>query len=286
MNSQGLRYFADSLVKRLRGGASKCPSCGFARSSTVDRKYVVTTLNRCLRCQLMFRVPTTSPDRSDVFYQSSYRQGFTTDLPSDAALSEFLSRGFPPERNYGAYIAVLSGLGCMPGTRILDFGCSWGYGSWQLRREGFQVQALEVSKARAQFAREKLGIDVVTSLADVAAPLDVFFSAHVLEHLPSPLEAIRSGLDLVKPGGYFVAFTPNGSGDFRAANPLAWHRAWGLVHPQLIDERFYEYALAGRSHLLASSPYDVARITRWLGGADESAKLDLSGGELLCVARA
>jgi 2-polyprenyl-3-methyl-5-hydroxy-6-metoxy-1,4-benzoquinol methylase len=286
MSPQKLRYFADSLAKRLGGGARECPSCGFAGSSTVDRKYLVTTLERCQRCQLLFRVPTTSAGASDAFYQSSYRQGFTTDLPSDAALAQYLSHGFPPERNYGAYIAVLSALGCMPGARILDFGCSWGYGTWQLRRAGFRVQGLEVSKGRSRFAREKLGVDVVPSLGDVAAPLDVFFSAHVLEHLPSPLEAIRAGLALLKPGGFFVAFTPNGSAQFRAANRLAWHRLWGMVHPQLIDDRFYDYALAGRRYLLASSPYEPAGMAEWLRGAGDSARLDLSGGELLCLARA
>lgn len=223
-------------------------------------------------------------DESERFYQAAYRQGFTTEMPSDAELARMLQAGFGPERDYGAYVEVLDALGCRPGTRIFDFGCSWGYGSRQLLQRGYQVQAFEVSQPRGSFAREKLGIDVVSSLEAVRGPFDVFFSAHVLEHVPSVAEAVRRGMSLLRPGGLFVAFTPNGSAEFRAADPAAWHKLWGLVHPQLIDAEYYRGLFAGRACLLASSPYDTQGISRWRENPRAAVELALAGPELLCVA--
>lgn len=221
---------------------------------------------------------------SERFYQATYRQGFTTEMPTDSELARMLHEGFGPERDYGAYADVLDALGCRPGTSIFDFGCSWGYGSLQLLRRGYRVQAFEVSQPRATFARDKLGIDVVPSLEQVRAPFDVFFSAHVLEHVPVVAEAVRRGLSLLRPGGLFVAFTPNGSPEFRAAQPIAWHKLWGLVHPQLLDAGYYRGLFAGRDILLASSPYDTRAIAQWKENPQASAELPLAGPELLCVA--
>ena len=284
MDLQKARYFLGSAAKRLRGAGLACPSCGESRASIVDRKYFVTSLARCARCRLLFRAPTMAADESEHFYQAAYQQGFTTEMPSDAELACMLQAGFGPERDYGAYVEVLDALGCRPGTRIIDFGCSWGYGSWQLLRRGYEVQAFEVSQPRGGFAREKLGIDVVSSLEAARGPFDVFFSAHVLEHVPSVAEAVRRGMSLLRPGGLFVAFTPNGSAQFRATDPGAWHKLWGLVHPQLIDAEYYRRLFADRACLLASSPYDAHGISGWRENPVAAVELALAGPELLCVA--
>ena len=42
----------------------------------------------------MFRAPTDAPSALARFYQSAYREGFTTDLPDDAALAELIARRF------------------------------------------------------------------------------------------------------------------------------------------------------------------------------------------------
>src|SRR5687768_14606475 len=97
---------------------------------TVDRKYLVTTLRRCRRCQLLFRAPTSTHEEQEAFYQEEYQQGFTTDLPDERTLSAYLTSEFRGgEKDYTAYLRVLDALGVLPGQRLFDFGCSWGYGS-------------------------------------------------------------------------------------------------------------------------------------------------------------
>ena len=284
MAMQKLRYLASSAIKRVMGRGNNCPSCGAAMSKTVDTKWWVTELRRCAGCALMFRIPTTSHEENAAFYQEAYSQGFTSDCPADEQLAGYLAKGFAgTEKDYAAYLAVLSALGVAKGARIFDFGCSWGYGSWQLARAGFSVAAFEISKPRAAYASQKLAVNFLDPKLEPDAGYDCFFSAHVIEHVPSVREMFEVGMRLLKPGGLFVAFTPNGSDAYRRAVPEFWHRLWGLVHPQFLDDVFVAKLAAQRSWLVASNPYPLREIEGWKGNG--TATCPLTGDELLLVIR-
>lgn len=250
----------------------------------VDRKYAVTFLMRCLKCRLLYRAPTTAADDSVAFYQWAYRQGFTTDLPDDERLRDLIRTSFRgSEKDYRTYLEVLLSLGTRPGERLLDFGCSWGYGSWQLKRAGYEVQAFEISRPRCEFARMRLGIDALSELNEVGKDFDVVFSAHVLEHVPAVEDAISLMLAKLRPGGLLVAFTPNGSLDRRNCDAVNWHRGWGLVHPQMLDDQYYRSRFSQHPFLLASTPFDLEKLRQW-GGIRQSV-FNIQGGELLFAVR-
>ena len=85
-------------------------------------------------------------------------------MPEDEALQKLLVnkfRGGP--RDYQPYLELLAKLGLNKGASLLEYGCSWGYGAWQLQNAGFRVTAFEISKPRCRFAREKLGVDAVAN---------------------------------------------------------------------------------------------------------------------------
>jgi len=234
---------------------------------------------------LAFRVPTTTKEENAEFYQEEYSQGITTEVPSDAALKTLLESEFrDTEKDYSTYIEVLRALGVAPESRVFDFGCSWGYGSWQMQRAGFQVTSFEISKPRCTFAREKLGVDARVNIPEENGVFDVVFSSHVLEHVPAVSEAVLMARRLLRPGGLFVAFTPNGSYEFRAKEPEAWLKLWGFVHPNFLDAEFYRKAFAQDSWLLASSQYDLAAIRAW-SSSSGSRQLSIEGSELLVAAR-
>src|ERR1700722_10212432 len=183
--SRKVRYFLWALTQGQRSDRS-CPSCTSLRVGTVRRKFLVTALLECQNCGLRFRFPKDTDTRSRHFYQGDYEQGFTTDLPSDEQLKEMLVCRFKNTvKDYQTYITVLHAIGVGPGSTILDFGCSWGYGSWQLQEAGFKVYSYEVNKNRAEFARRKLKCSIVGDDL-VSDPIDCLFSAHVLEHLTDP----------------------------------------------------------------------------------------------------
>lgn len=238
--TEKIKYLLEVLPEVLTDRRKVCPSCGSSVSTFVQRKYWVLELRRCSRCKLLFRVPTTSHEENERFYQSEYVQGFTTSLPAANELeklkqSRFLGSG----KDYSNYLRVLAALGSKPGDTVLDFGCSWGYGSWQLQQAGYRVAAYEISAPRCTYARQELGIDAHSSLDELQGQFDIFFSSHVLEHVPAVSQTIQFAMQSLKPGGWLVVFTPNGSESFRQKNVRASKRLWGQVHPNLLDDVFY-----------------------------------------------
>lgn len=284
---QRLGYLLTSTRKSLLGEGFSCPSCGCRESTVVSRKYLVTTLRRCGACRLQFRAPTTGAEQSARFYQQDYSEGFTTDCPSDRRLAELLEQGFAGgEKDFSRYIEVIRAAGGEPGQRLFDFGCSWGYGSWQLARQGFEVESFEISAPRARYAREKLGVKVNGELPDEEAGFDIFFSSHVLEHVPSVKRSIEQGMRLLKPGGLFVAFTPNGSARYREVAAESWRKMWGRVHPGFLDECFYQHHFVDRALFIAATPCSPEAIERWSVGEGERRRIgDLEGSELMLLVR-
>jgi len=278
-----LSYLFKAITTQFSPERLRCPNCGNENNQVVDRKYFVTQLRRCGRCQLQYRTPTDNPANNMSFYETEYVQGFTTNLPADSELAKMKENGFAGgEKDYRYYISVLRNLGLEAEDKVLDYGCSWGYGSFQLREAGFNVVSFEIAPTRRRFAHEKLGVATVEDLESIPAEsLDCFFSAHVLEHVPSPAQSIQHALRLLKRGGLFVSFTPNGSNAHKARSP-DWHKLWGEVHPNFIDDVFLDSSFKSTPRIIGSSPV----ISAVLPDATKLIRLDdLDRGELFFAAR-
>ena len=279
--SRKFRYFLWALARGDRSDRS-CPSCTNVQVRTVRRKFLVTALLECQNCGLRFRVPKDTDTRSRHFYQDDYEQGFTTDVPSDEQLKEMLSCRFKNTvKDYQTYINVLQAISLEPGSTVLDFGCSWGYGSWQLREAGFKVYSYEVSKSRAEFARRKLGCSI---LGDdlVSEPIDCLFSAHVLEHLTDPNLLWRIAERVLSPNGVVVCFLPNGDSRLEAQyGSKQYHQLWGQVHPLLVGPGAATFMAKRHAYapVIHTSPYDLELVQANVPSDH------LIGQELLLIAR-
>jgi SAM-dependent methyltransferase len=259
-----LNYLWRSVVSRFSPARHVCPNCGSAKNSLVSRKYIVTELRRCAGCYLLFRTPTDDPTKNQRYYEHEYSQGFTTDMPSDEKLATLIQNNFAgTEKSWDYYNGILKQLGLCRGERVFDFGCSWGYGSYQMAAAGYGVVALEVSPTRRRYAEQKLGVvmvqDAESAVRDpnLAGTFACFFTAHVLEHVPNPKVVFNLAAKLLRPGGLFVSFTPNGSLHAKAAW-AGWNKAWGEVHPNFIDDRFLNRAFEDSPRVIGSSP--VSRV--------------------------
>lgn len=287
LRSGRMGFLLDSLIRY--GSDQSCPYCGSPSARILERKYLVTRLFRCRDCALQYRHPKASASASLDFYQDDYVQedGITTELPDASHLRFLEDTGFG-EKNVDHYAALFGRM--FPDrprgdVRIIDYGCSWGYQGYQFRKHGFRYAGLEVSRRRAAFGRERLGLDIVTAEADLKGDADVFFSSHVIEHLPDPGKLIAKGMDLLRPGGYFVAECPNGSAVRREREPHLTKKAWGMVHPNLISGEFLAGVLADKPLLLTSSPFhDLNGIfDAWDGVVSRIG--DMTGSNLLIIAK-
>lgn len=271
----------------IRGAATVwqrrwCPCCGASEATQVDRKWVYT-LNECESCRVLYRHPRETADRMHEFYQGEYSEpGLTTELPSPDELARLLENHFAGSpKDVTRVCVLLQALGLQPGQSVLDFGANWGYGTYQLRRAGFEAEAFEVSKPRAAFGRN-LGIEIHTSTDAVPGPFDAVYSSHVLEHLPNPLETLRDMLQRIRPGGFVVAHTPNGSAARREGSFARFHSNWGRVHPTLLSDRFVLENFPDQPVFLSTSS-DPAPVRAW--GRDDRLVEETGGEELFFAIR-
>lgn len=281
-----IAYLFRSVAGQFAPDRLRCPNCGCNPSKIVDRKFLVTQLRRCENCQLMFRTPTADPADHADFYERVYEQGFTTRMPSDESLEAMKRSGFfGSEKDYSYYIGILADLGLRPGARLFDFGCSWGYGSFQLSQAGYDVMAYEVGRSRSRYASEKLSVRTVDDMdqagSELSGQFDCFFSAHVIEHVPAPARAFALASQLLADGGLFVSFTPNGSSRHRAVS-RNWRKLWGEAHPNFIDDKFLDFSFRRSPRSVGSSPVANVAVPQEPG----LRQLDeLEGSELFFVAR-
>ncbi|MGE0723013.1 MAG: class I SAM-dependent methyltransferase [Alphaproteobacteria bacterium] len=283
-------YLARSAAAwTLRRGLA-CPNCGATEATVEARKFVVTALRRCRRCALLFRTPTDGEAFSRRFYDRLYRQGHVTALPDEAALAAMLATGFAgTPLDQSRYVDCVRALG-LGAPRLFELGCSWGYGTVQFRRAGIDAVGYEVAEGRRRFAAARLAVPVVDTVGGIdarhplAGSFDVFFSAHVIEHVPQPGEAIALAWTLLRDGGWFLSVTPNGSAPCRATFP-DWNRHWGAVHPNFIDDRFLAGAFGRSPRLFASGGWPSAIAGFAAAPAGERRADALEGPELLFLAR-
>lgn len=273
-----LNYWLWALLKSVDQDRS-CPFCGSLECRFIHRKALVTSLHECNRCGLRFRLPKSLPDEAARFYQSRYRSGFTTDCPSSEALGDLLATNFEGSpKDFASRVEFLKAAGLKPGDSILDYGCSWGYGSWQLARAGFDVYSYEVSRPRAEYAREELGCRMVGDLSEIRESIRCLFSAHVIEHLPDPNIMWQFADQALCPDGLVVCFAPNG--DPYREEAVGYHRLWGNVHPLLITKAALKEMAKqyGFRPCVFSSPYSSSKVRN----LEEDDVLD--GSELALVA--
>jgi cyclopropane fatty-acyl-phospholipid synthase-like methyltransferase len=213
----------------------------------------------------MYRTPSDPPGNEAQMYEHDYAAGFTTELPTAEQLFSYEKSNFlGTEKDYTYYVTVLRALGLEHGARVFDFGCSWGYGSYQLNQAGFRTTAYEIAPTRRYYAETNLRVNCVGDMdrcveeAIHAGQYDCFFSAHVIEHVTTPAKIFDYARKLLCKGGLFVAFTPNGSETYRVRSQ-DWIRLWGQVHPNLIDDIFLNASFRNSPRVVGSSP--VKNIT-------------------------
>jgi 2-polyprenyl-3-methyl-5-hydroxy-6-metoxy-1,4-benzoquinol methylase len=235
---------------------------------------------------LYFRYPVDKKETNAEFYQTEYQEKdkLTAELPDEATLNEIKGANFNlANRNAGRFLDIFSNL--FPGIarlKIVDYGCSWGYLTFQFKEAGHQVQGYEISRSRAAFGIKHLGIEILTSESEIEGKNDIFFSSHVIEHHPDIAGMISLAKSLVKPGGYFIAVSPNGSKDYREGNKNAFHHTWGKVHPNYLNVDFYKFVFKDVPYYMGSSPFNLENITP----IEKDNFVDnLAGEELLIIAK-
>lgn len=144
-----------------------------------------------------------------------------------------------------------------PPGRLLDLGCWVGFFPSQAEHRGWTATGVEPSRFASGYAREQLGLDVLTAdLLEADLPqgaFDAVFLGDVIEHLPDPGAALRRVAGLLAPGGVLAMALPDAGS--RLARSLG--RRWWSVIPTHVQY----FTRDSMSLLLEREGYEVVAMT-------------------------
>jgi SAM-dependent methyltransferase len=156
---------------------------------------------------------------------------------------------------------------------LLDLGCWVGFLLSEARERGWQPTGVEPSEFASEYARRRLGLNVITGDL-LAAPLsahtfDAVAMGDVIEHLPAPLEALGRIRELLVPEGLLWLALPDAGSRVARTMGARW---WSVLptHVQyftrnsisrLLERAGFEVLEIGTSPKAFTVGYYVSRIS-------------------------
>lgn len=192
---------------------SACPYCSSCFYTFMQRKKLLIQARKCLYCGLIYRWPVDIPEDTFSFYKKIYKKvEAPVAPPANTVLQQLIQQKFKGsawDKTHRLYFIrrLIEYRG-----KLLDFGCSWGYGTYQYADLGFKVVGLEIDKERANFGRVHLGLDLYSDWKEFEDQtyFEVILADHTLEHLNNLRETFDEFKKHSKTGTKLIIFVPNG----------------------------------------------------------------------------
>lgn len=222
---------------------SSCPLCCATTVNPVGHKQVRETtypLARCAQCCLVFVTGIPSPEA----LASHYAQEWAEAQHPSQAERRTVDQGIEAMR-FRRRLKELSHWAAPPG-RLLDVGCKDGAFLALAQARGWRVHGVELSHAAAAAAQAR-GVEVFVGTLEetpyAQGTFDVITLWHIIEHVPQPLELLRTVHRLLQPHGLIALETPNIGGRGFHRHGLEWEYLTPPAHLRYFGPRSLGYAL-------------------------------------------
>lgn len=165
-------------------------------------------LMRCRHCGLIYQSPQLAAAELAHYYPPEYHP-FLPAIEDEPLPWRRWDRRRGVDRRCRAVIARA---GVRTG-RVLDVGCATGIFLDGMRRWGWETLGVEPNPVASAYARERLGLEVITAELETAGLLEAAFDVvtlwDVLEHVPNPRRTLTEVARVLRPGGLLVLSLPN-----------------------------------------------------------------------------
>ena len=185
----------------------RCVLCGHTKGKLALEWQAGYQLFQCENCEAVspnISVEDTSKHVDQVYNNDIYYEKFLREIHQQY---EYRKKRFGGER----YSYIIERLG-LDGKKIklLDVGCGAGYFLSYLQDKGIDARGLEVTPHLVRYCKETgLQVESHDLSHEPDEAYDVIVMFDVLEHLYEPIPVIQKVFSKLKPGGYFIAYTPN-----------------------------------------------------------------------------
>jgi 2-polyprenyl-3-methyl-5-hydroxy-6-metoxy-1,4-benzoquinol methylase len=182
-----------------------CAACGAVESNIVQigiRYSPEITVRRCVACTLTFLSPIPTENELENYYTDVYRAEYEGAVSPENSYH----KGIEPARERVRRVVGLVN----SSTKVLEVGASAGTFLESVRPYVGSVTGVEPGVAHAGWARTQLGINVVSSIAELKqGSFDLIALFHTLEHVLDPIGFLERLKNLLAPGGCLVIEVPN-----------------------------------------------------------------------------
>lgn len=160
----------------------------------------------CTATGLVYADPRADNDSIDDFYRNTYRRYYKS--ASKPKWKHTARNAFIASQRVEMIKTLVP-----KRTAVLDIGTGSGELLYVGRKNGLDMEGIEVDQAYAQFGRKSYGVKIINqSLRNAVLPDNHFGLVtifHVLEHLPDPQAALSKIHATLKPGGCVLVEVPN-----------------------------------------------------------------------------
>jgi SAM-dependent methyltransferase len=199
-----------------------CPVCGAPDPSPRFAKDGYSMVE-CRGCGAVF----VGEDPATIDFGALYGESYYTG-GSDAVFADYVGQEAARRAQARRKLALLRWLPPRVARRgrLLDVGCAAGFFLAEARRF-YEVQGVELSAWSSAYARDRLGLPVITgTLPDAKLPADdydVVTLWDVIEHVPDPVPLLAESARVLRPGGRLVLTTGDWGSRYAQAKGADWH---------------------------------------------------------------
>jgi SAM-dependent methyltransferase len=156
---------------------------------------------RCPLCQFIFLNPRPTSDSLFRFYQTYLPEEESSVASWEKMMKKVFRRAATLLQSYRR------------DGRLLDVGTGFGFFLAEMKKRGWDVTGVEISKKAMDYARDVLGLTIYLGpLEKVGFPeshFDVVTGFYIIEHIPNPVVFLKECYRILKPGGLLLLRYPH-----------------------------------------------------------------------------